>query len=134
MLTGGFGSRYVRLAQSQSLELLGRQRHIARRSWPVRRVAVKVGSAGDKQSVLTRQRGIAGSRGRIVIGMVRLERVNAGGDKLGDPFVVTDETRVSERSEAAGVVNAGNHSFRPGARARDERRPAAHQQSVERFN
>ena len=71
----------------------------------MRLAAVIVRSACHEQAVLRRRREVSRGRVRVVVGVIGLERVDAGRGEPGDPLVAPDEPRMGDRREASGVVD-----------------------------
>lgn len=69
----------------------------------------------------------------IVIGMVRLERVQAGSRKIWNPLVVSDQDGVRQRREPSRLVNAVEDFLRTRTSPRNERRPSALQPAPKCF-
>ena len=90
-----------------------------------------IGAAGDEHRVRAGDLEIAVTRLRVVIGMIRLERIQPRVVQFLDPAVDGSKSRVCERRETAGLVNDGNHLFRRRAASRDEAGASPRQPSLE---
>ena len=115
------------------MRLAAAEANASRRRRAVRLVRVVVGAAGDGDPEPRRHGEVARGRARIVSRVVRLERVEAGGDEAPNPFVVADEAWMRQRRDAARLVNALDDFFGRRAPPRDERRPAARKPALERL-
>src|SRR5262245_34097648 len=87
----------------QTLPRLGRQRGAANRH-TVTRVAVIVGAAGDQQTEILGHPAIAVGGRRVVIRVIRLERIETGVAKCGNTRVDERASGMSERGQAAGPM------------------------------
>src|SRR5437660_613742 len=74
-----------------------RQRDASRAGPSVLIVSVKVGAAGDGEIQSRGQREVALDVSRLVIGVMRLERVETGVSVFRNPLVVAEEHRVRQR-------------------------------------
>src|SRR5512138_3777399 len=79
--------RPIALASDQPFELFPRQRHTAGLSRSVRLVSVKVRASRDREPQTGRFVPVARRRGRVVIGVVHLERIEPGGSEFRQPVV-----------------------------------------------
>ena len=90
----------------------------------VRFVRVVVRAARHGETKPLGHRAITRRRGRIVVAVIRLDRVEARRDEPGDPFIASDQPGMRHRCEAARVVDPRDDLVWRSGLARHERRPA----------
>src|SRR5437870_6156652 len=99
----------------------------------VRRIAVKIRTAGDEQLEARGEVAVPVRRGLVVIGMIGLERIETCGAVCGNPLVDGGLSRVRERGEAAGAVHQRDDFLWRRTAARHKRRTSGGQPAVERL-
>jgi hypothetical protein len=96
-------------------------------------VSVIVGASRESKTQIARKRNIAGRLVAIVFGVICLERVESGSRIGGNPVVVIQQPRVSQRGEASRRMNRADRLLRRRPLARDERRPAVREPTFKRL-
>ena len=113
--------------------MLLRQRDPSRSAAAVRVVGVIVRAAADAEAQRLGDAQVMRGGQLVVIGVVRLERIETDGGELREPLVVFDQDRMRQRGNAAGGVDALEHFRGRCANSGDECRTAARQPPVERL-
>jgi len=100
---------------------------------PVRWIAVVVGAARTSDAERGGHRDVPRRGRRVVVAVVRLDRVEPIGHKPGNPLVVSHEPGVRKRRQTASLMNVADDVRRRSAGTRHERRPALREPAVERL-